>query len=189
MTVPKHTDEALAARMQEGTEEQAAEALAELVARYEQKMTRYANKFLYNYEDRQDAVQDVFIKVYQNIRSFRTEERFSPWIYRIAHNTFINVIKKQSREKVSTIDADTFFAWGAADESALAHHEQKLDRDLLDSYLSTLDVKYREVLVLYYFEEKRYKEIADILQIPAATVGVRLKRGREQLTQAHHNHT
>ena len=187
MTEHEHTDEALAALMQEGSEAEAADALTEIIARYQAKMTRYANKFLSTYEDRQDAVQDVFIKVYRNIRSFRTEERFSPWIYRIAHNTFINVIKKQSREKVSAIDADTFFSWGVADENELARHEQKLDRNLLDSYLSSLDVKYRAVLVLYYYEEKSYKEIADILQVPAPTVGVRLKRGREQLADIHKN--
>lgn len=175
------SDEALAAIMQEGGRAEAAEALAQLVERYEPKITRYANKFLHTYEDRQDAVQEVFIKVYQNIRSFRTKERFSPWVYRVAHNTFLNFIKKQKREHISTIDADQFFSWSAADEGVHKDHEQKLDRDMLDACLGELDVKYREVLVLYYFEEKNYKEIADIVRIPVATVGVRLKRGRDKM--------
>lgn len=178
------SDEALAEVLQSDDTDAVARALGIIMERYEAKMLRYANRFLTHYEDRQDAVQDVFIKVYQNIRSFRVSERFSPWIYRIAHNTFINVIKKQKREQVSAIDADTFFSWGLSDETATLHHESKLDRDLLERGLAEIDVKYREVLVLYYFEEKSYKEIADIMHIPIATVGVRLKRGRDILEKS-----
>ncbi|PCH92054.1 hypothetical protein COB80_00920, partial [Candidatus Kaiserbacteria bacterium] len=99
------TDEDIVQRVQSGD----TEAFALLIELYEKKITRYANKFLYNYQDREDAVQDVFIKAYQNIQSFRSGERFSPWIYRIAHNTFLNVVRKQSREKVSFFDTDQLF--------------------------------------------------------------------------------
>jgi RNA polymerase sigma-70 factor (ECF subfamily) len=177
----KNTDEELAAIMQSGVGEAVDSALTVLIGRYEKKMQRYATKFLYTYEDAQDAVQEVFIKVYKNIQSFDTEQRFSPWIYRIAHNTFINVIKKHKREKLASFDVDTFFSWNLSDEYEANRHEQKLDRNMLDHCLGEIDVKYREPLVLYYFEEKDYKEIADILQSPVATVGVRLRRGREQM--------
>ncbi len=53
----------------------------------------------------------------------------------------------------------------------------------MEEYLSALDVKYREVLVLFYFEEQSYEQIAEILQIPKATVGVRLKRARMAMKQ------
>jgi len=171
------TDEVLATHTQQGN----ADAFGVLVHRYEKKILRYANKFLYNYQDREDAVQDVFIKAYQNIQSFRPTERFSPWLYRIAHNTFINVIRKQSREKVSFFDTDSLFALSLADTNEASLREQKHDREILDQCLEKLSVKYREVLVLFYFEEKSYGEIADILQIPKATVGVRLARARAHM--------
>ena len=152
-----------------------------LVERYEPKLSRYANKFLYNYEDRQDAVQDVFIKTYQNIQSFRSGERFSPWIYRIAHNTYINVIKKNGREKVSSFDSDTLFSFNIKDENIEDLREQSEEREVLEQSLMKIDTKYREILVLFYFEEKSYEEISEILKIPKATVGVRLKRGRQQM--------
>ena len=174
-------DESIAALVQSGT----TDAFAVLVERYEKKMTRYANKFLYNYQDREDAVQDVFIKAYQNIQNFRTSERFSPWIYRIAHNTFINVVRTQSREKVSFFDTDQLFAANVPDENEEQVREQSLDREMLEQCLDKLDVKYREVLVLFYFEEKDYNEIAEIIRIPRATVGVRLARGRERLRNAY----
>ncbi len=160
-------------------------AFAQLLDRYETKMTRYANKFLYTYEDRQDAVQDVFIKVYKNIQSFNTSKSFSPWIYRIAHNTFINHIKKSKHEKLGIFDADQFFAWQARDEHEASDREQKEEREVLNQSLAQLSAKYREPLVLYYFEQKNYKEIAEILELPVATVGVRLRRGRVKMREAY----
>lgn len=176
-TFDDETDERIAQLVQKGNKE----AFGALVARYEVKISRYANKFLYAYQDREDAVQETFIKAYQNIQSFRTSERFSPWIYRIAHNTFLNVVRKQSREKVTFFDTDTLFALNISDSSEEALREQHEDREILEQQLETLSVKYREVLVLFYFEEKNYDEIADILHIPKATVGVRLARAREQM--------
>ncbi len=172
------TDEELVEILRNGGED-ANDAFTEIVERYEQKITRYANKFLYSYEDRQDAVQDVFLKAYQNIHSFRSNKPFSPWLYRIAHNTFINVIKKQKRERSISFDTDQIFAWNIPDEENTSEAEKAEDREELERCLGKLDVKYREPLVLYYFEEKSYKEIAEILQVPIATVGVRLKRGRD----------
>jgi len=84
-------DEAIALRVQNGD----TDAFGTLITRYEVKMLRYGKKFLGQYEDIEDAVQDAFIKAYTNIQSFNTSMSFSPWIYRIAHNTFINVIKKK----------------------------------------------------------------------------------------------
>lgn len=173
------TDENLAQIVQESVKNKSHEAFAILVARYEKKMERYANKFLYTYEDRQDALQDVFLKAYQNIQSFRTQDKFSPWIYRVAHNTFINVIKKQKREKVSYFDTDQLFAWNIPDESIKDRETQNYEREILNQSLSEISAKYREPLVLFYFEQKDYKEISDILHMPVATVGVRLRRGRE----------
>ena len=65
-----------------------------LMERYQAKLFRYGKKFLSDSDNIEDVVQDVFIKTYQNIKSFDTTQRFSPWIYRIAHNTYINAIKK-----------------------------------------------------------------------------------------------
>jgi RNA polymerase sigma-70 factor (ECF subfamily) len=172
------TDEELTKRVQEGHEE----AFTLLFDRYEKKIIRYGQKFLYNYEDVLDAVQETFIKSYRNIESFDATRKFSTWLYRIAHNTFINVIKKKGRESVSFFDFDTFFQFAIPDPTSVK--EDLLtseDKTALNECLTTLDPKYREPLVLYYFEEKAYQEIADIMHIPTATVGVRLKRARDIL--------
>lgn len=172
------SDEELAKKVQDGNRE----AFTLLFDRYEKKIIRYGQKFLYNYEDVLDAVQDTFIKTYRNISGFDTGRKFSTWLYRIAHNTFINVIKKRGRESVSFFDFDTFFQFSIADPASIK--ETILTKEgvaALTEELKKLDPKYREPLVLYYFEEKSYQEIADIMRIPTATVGVRLKRAREAL--------
>lgn len=172
------SDEQLAARAQAGD----TEAFGMLVERYEKKLLRYARRFLSDPEDGTDLVQDVFIKAYENLRSFDATRRFSPWIYRIAHNEFVNALKKRAaRRTIFTIDFDTLFPNLAADEQA---DSVALDRDIratIDRYLDQLDAKYREPLILYYLEEMDYRAIADVLRIPISTVGVRLSRAKSAL--------
>ncbi len=174
--ISETTDEQLAAAVQKGD----TESFGQLVDRYQAKMLRYARKFLLA-DNAEDAVQEVFIKAYQNINSFDAAQRFSPWVYRIAHNEFINHLKKQGREHLSFFDPDTFFPHPVAKETAEGEAERGLAKQIVEANLEKLDSKYREALVLFYLEELSYKEISDILKIPVATVGVRIKRAREAL--------
>jgi RNA polymerase sigma-70 factor (ECF subfamily) len=172
------TDEAIILRVQGGE----SEAFGDLVERYQEKLLRYARKFLLDPDDAKDIVQDVFIKAYQNIQSFDASRRFSPWVYRIAHNEFVNALKKRKASRtVFAFDIDTLFPHLQAPDTA---DSATLDRDLrktLGAHLEKLGPKYREPVVLYYLEEMDYKEISDILQIPVSTVGVRLARARGML--------
>ncbi len=174
--------------MEEKTDEELAQltgsgdiiAFGFLVKRYERKLLRYGKRFLFNYENIEDAVQVVFIKVYQNINSFNASKKFSPWIYRIAHNHFINIIKKSKKEPMLFFDADVIFSFSNKNNT-LKEIVVKEDKEEIEAYLQKINAKYREPIILYYFEDKNYKEIADILSIPISTVGIRLKRGREQI--------
>jgi len=153
-----------------------------LVERYEKKMMRYARKFLSNQEDIEDAIQGVFLKAYENIQSFDTKRKFSTWLYSIAHNKLVNVLKKNKRRSLLFFsDLDTFLPQRFAHNNV---HEDILDKEvrrMLDKCLEKLDYKYKEPLVLYYFEDMDYKQISDIMRIPVSTVGVRLKRGRKAM--------
>ncbi len=169
------TDEELALQTQKGVHE----AFTTLFSRYEEKMLRYGQRFLYSSEDQEDAVQEVFIKAYQNIQSFDTERKFSTWLYRIAHNTFINVIKKKGREPVSFFDFDTFIRIPVKNEHTIEDVVMtEEDKQKLSKFLKDLPLKYREPLILYYFEDMEYREIADVLHIPISTIGVRIKRAK-----------
>ncbi len=161
------------------------EAFDILARRYEKKLLRYGKKFLYNYENIEDVVQNVFIKAYVNIRGFDLSKKFSPWIYRIAHNEFINIIKKKKKEPFLFFEADTIFSF-TGKGNFLKDIEKTEEKEEIEKHLSKLKVKYREPIVLYYFEEKDYQEISDILKIPVSTVGTRLKRGRNEIKKLLH---
>jgi RNA polymerase sigma-70 factor (ECF subfamily) len=153
-------------------------AFSAIVERYEPKLQRYARKFLFGYEDSADLVQEVFIKAYINIKSFDLSRSFSPWIYRIAHNEFINEIKKRGREPMSIFDSDTILPHIVGKQTADEDLHKKETREIIEKCLEKINPKYREPLVLYYFEELGYKEIAEIMHIPVSTIGIRLKRGK-----------
>lgn len=177
------TDEEIAHLVKQGN----ADIFGELVERYEAKIVRYARKFLFGREDAEDLTQEVFIKAYTNIQSFDTARKFSSWLYRIAHNEFINKIKKNERQPLLFFDPDTLWPHPAAKETADKEANINDIRNMLDQGLGKLDAKYREVLVLYYYEELDYKEISEILRIPTSTVGVRLRRGRDKLKLHYQN--
>lgn len=157
------------------------EAFSVLLDRYLEKIKRYGRRFVYEKSNLDDLVQDVFIKVYVNIKSFSAGRRFSPWIYRIAHNEFVNTIRKRSYENLISLDFDTFLPRVVAPDNPAEDFDFKLLRDVVESSLSELDPKYREVIVLYFFEELDYQTISEVVAIPVATVGVRLKRAKEKL--------
>jgi len=171
------SDEEIVKKIQAGD----TESVGVLIERYEGKIKRYAKKFLSLAEDIDDIVQEIFIKVYTNIKSFDVDKKFSSWIYRIAHNELINILKKKQKNPLSFFDPDVLFPHPIAKESADGNIREKEIRKNLDQCLDKLPPKYRETLLLYYLEELDYKEIADIIHIPVSTVGVRLKRGRKLL--------
>jgi RNA polymerase sigma-70 factor, ECF subfamily len=156
-----------------------------LMERYQAKLFRYGKKFLSNEDNIEDVVQDVFVKTYQNIKSFDTSQRFSPWIYRIAHNTYINAIKKNSLNPLYLFDFDTLVSHTVVEDPIVREREQKEMKEIVDKGLSQIEPKYREILILYYIEDLSYKEIADILHVPIGTVGVRIMRAKEILKEAY----
>ncbi len=153
-----------------------------LMERYEGKMKRYAAKFISNQEDINDVVQDVFLKAYENIQSFDVKRRFSPWLYRIAHNELVNSLRKREKRKVlPLLDLDTFVPHNVKQDNPEQEVEKGEIKKFVQEGLEKLEFKYREPVFLYYFEELSYKEIADIMEIPVSTVGIRIKRAKEKM--------
>lgn len=158
------------------------ESFGILAERYIPKLLRYTKTLLSDADEAEDCVQDTLIKVFQNIRSFDSTRRFSPWIYRIAHNESMNLIQRRKKSiSLSLPDFDLMFPHlHPKNETEALLDKEALRRNLHD-FIDRLDVKYREPLHLYYFEEMSYEEIADVLKIPVSTVGIRLRRGRAAL--------
>ncbi len=173
------SDEQVALRVQQGDRD----AFGLLVERYQERLSRYARRFLQRDSDITDLVQDTFIRAYERLQSFDATQKFSPWIYRVAHNVFINELKRSSRSPLTLVDLDTLLVHPVYDDPAVRDRERREIAEALEVGLQKLSPKYREVLVLYYVEELGYKEIADVLEVPQGTVGVRLRRAKEALAQ------
>ncbi len=173
------TDEEIVLLVQHGDKEQ----FGVLVERYEKKILRYGKKFIVDIHEVEDITQDVFMNAYKNIKNFDHAQKFSPWLYRIAHNAFINGLKKNIFRPMVRFDFDTLVSHVVYEDPVQKEREQEEMRQLIDEVLDKLERKYKEVLVLYYQEELDYKEISEILKIPISTVGVRLTRGKVQLRE------
>ena len=177
LQISSSTDEQIADLVQKGQQE----LFGILMDRYERKLFSYGRKFLTGQENIEDVVQEVFIKTYQNIKSFDLKQKFSSWIYRIAHNTFVNALRKHSKSPLRFFDFDTFTAHPVYEDGMPAENEQKRIGELVDQGLEKLSPEYREIIILYFIENLSYKEIADVLHIPIGTVSVRLLRAKKML--------
>ena len=173
------SDEKLAELVQGGDKEK----FGLLMERYQPKLFRYGKRFLSDLDNIEDVVQDVFGKTYQNINSFNTSQRFSPWIERIAHNTYVNAMKKNSRGPLYLFDFDTLISHTVVEDPIIREKEKAEIKEMVDKTLSLVEPKYKEILVLYYIEDLSYKEISEVMHIPIGTVGVRVMRGKEILRQ------
>jgi len=146
-----------------------------IVLRYQRKLIDYAFYMISDEHKSEDVVQNAFIKAFENLNSFNTKKKFSSWIYRIVHNEAINQVKRQ--REFTLFDNINLEAKHNIEEDFLTKEEVFRVRDCLKK----LDLKYKEPLVLLYFEDKKYEEISDILRIPTSTVGVRIRRAKAQL--------
>lgn len=155
------------------------ELYSEIIKRYQLKLSHYLRKFIYNPDELEDVLQVVFIKAYKNLYSFNVKKKFSSWIYRISHNEALNHLKKYAKERIPLEDIE----YKLIDEKIDLNKE--IDRKLLktevEELLSILKLKYREPLILYFFEQKSYQEISDILHMPISTVGTLISRAKKTL--------
>ena len=137
-------------------------------------------------EDIADVLQDVFIKVYKNLNNFDQELKFSSWVYRITHNQVIsNFRKNKARPQTVPIEIDDNIVHNLAsdlDTGQLADLDYL--RQNINVVLDKLDLKYREVLILKFLEDKDYKEISDILKKPVGTVGTLINRAKVKFKKA-----
>lgn len=156
------------------------ESYSELVRRYEAPLLRYAAFLIQDSDTAQDIVQDTFIKTYQNLRSFNPDRKFSSWIYRIAHNTAMDEIKKRKAVNLDDYWLDRL----TAKESGIAEHiDKQLSARSVKRCLSRLEPKYREPLLLFFFQRKSYSEVSEVLRMPVSTVGVRINRAKARLKE------
>ncbi len=157
-----------------------------LVKRYQKKLLAFILRISNVAPDEaHDLLQEVFIKVYKNLNAYDQKLKFSSWIYRITRNHVISNYRKiKNKPQVLSweVDENTLNSL-TADINIEKTTDQALLRNQINQALKKLKPKYREVLILRYFEEKSYDEISDIIKRPRGTVGTLINRAKIQLQE------
>jgi RNA polymerase sigma-70 factor, ECF subfamily len=149
------------------------DAFEVIVTRYQRGLFNVALRMLGNYEDARDATQTAFIKAYEHLETFDSDQRFFSWLYRILKNECLNSLRgRRPTEPVSP-------GLQAGDESDPVEARER--HQAVQAALMALTVEYREVVVLRHFTDLSYDEIAAMLEIPPKTVKSRLYTARQQL--------
>jgi RNA polymerase sigma-70 factor (ECF subfamily) len=151
-------------------------AFAALVAQYEKPVYNVALRMLRNPEDARDIAQSVFMKAYQNLPNYDPQYKFYSWIYRMAINESLNVLRVRDR---TAGPVDERLAEEGAGPSELLADEQR--RDVVLDAVHRLKPEHRAVIVLRYFVDRNYEDMGEILGIDARTVKSRLYTARQLL--------
>lgn len=155
-----------------------------LMKKYEEKLKRYIHRLTnVSREEAEDLLQEIFIKAYQNLNDFDKNLKFSSWMYRIAHNQIISHWRKIKRrpQKAEFNVNNGFLDNLASDLNMEKEINNRFLRKEIEQTLDKLNIKYREVLILRFFEEKSYEEISDIVKKPKGTVATLLNRAKKEL--------
>lgn len=163
-----------------------------LITRYQAPLTRYVRRISnFSAEDVEDLLQEVFIKVYRNLNEFNQSLKFSSWIYRITHNEVISQFRKV-KARPETYDSElneNILQKIKSELDVEKEIDQTLNKEIFQKLLKSIDIKYREILILRYFEDKDYTEISDILKKPKGTVATLLNRAKKKLLEQYEQST
>lgn len=159
----------------------------ELVRRYQRPIAAYVYRMVGDYDSALDLTQEVFIKVYNSLNRYRSEFKFSTWIYKIAHNAAIDHLRRHSARGQAISTNDSGERSEAVVECRRLTPEQESERNERCSEIETvvqlLPHAYRELIVLRHSHDLSYDEIADVTGLPLGTVKNRLFRAREAMRE------
>jgi RNA polymerase sigma-70 factor, ECF subfamily len=148
--------------------------VAQLVAEHHQAVYRYAYRLTGSVQDAEDLTQEVFLAAQRNIGQLRNIGMAKSWLFAILRNCFLK--EKQRRRPATAADVAM-----NVDSIASPPQKEEIDRDQLQAALNSLPEVFRLAVVMFYFEECSYQEIAEKLELPIGTVMSRLARAKGHL--------
>lgn len=170
-----------------------AAAFEVLVGRYQRRLFGLVRHYTRSAAEVEDIVQDTFLKAYSRLSTFQQSSSFYTWLYRIAVNTILDVMKRHGRSPVTAVeDPELLQGSGTGAEDATAARLQvrpdaRLERqeiaDITRGVMEELPEIFRTVLVMRELEQMAYQDIADTLEISIGTVESRLFRARAKFKQ------
>ncbi len=163
------------------------ELFSVIIDRYQTKVFSTVYHYTHDQEEARDLTQEIFIKLYNNLKSYQSKASFSTWLYRIAVNRCIDWTRKKRLQTISTIYDnseeeidiyDTIADSGGGPEEELIKQE---NRAYIRKVVEELPEIYKTVIILYYFEDFSPQEISEITGDPKRTIETRLYRGKNLL--------
>ena len=173
-------------------EQQDERAYAELMMKYRDTIYYMMLKMVGNEEDAEDLTLEAFGKAFNRLHQYSPSYAFSTWLFKIASNNCIDFIRKK---RISTLSLDQPMNGDDDNSSDFSDSitnnnldpEEKFIRKqkirIMREIVDQLKPRYRELIILRYFREYSYEEIADHLELPLGTIKAQLYRAREQLYQ------
>ena len=160
-------------------------AFSQLVQEHSGLVYRVALRVL-GARDAQDASQEVWVRVWRNIKNFRGDSAFTTWLYRITMNTCLSARQKEARRTDRQYDGEVPFlaepAGGDADPETSALNAER--REEIEAALEHVRADHRAALVLRHMEGLSYAEIAEVLDVPDGTAKGWVSRGRAAMLVA-----
>ncbi len=159
----------------------------ELVRRYQRPISAYVYRMVGNYESALDLTQEIFIKVYNSLNRYRSEFKFSTWIYKIAHNAAVDHLRRTATREQSLVVGSEDNQFDLPIESGHPSPEQESEqrerRGEIETVVRALPGNYRELIILRHSQDLSYEEIVEVTGLPLGTVKNRLFRAREMMRQ------
>ena len=161
------------------------QAFSYLVDKYKDMVFTLAFRILKNRENAEEVAQDSFVKVYQNLKKFKSKSKFSTWLYRIVYNTAISRVRVKQNPTMS-IDDQKFFEIEDEKQNVIKNFDIENNKMILQRLLNKLDESDRALITLYYLDECKISEIAEITGQNNSNIKVKLHRTRKKMKEELH---
>lgn len=156
------------------------DAFAKLMTFYKVRIFNFGKSFFHNETDSEDFVQDVFIKVFTHLDSFKGNSMFSTWLMKIAWTTAVNAVNR--KKETAGIEDETIIpdSEGFSPEDAQI---RKLTQDAIREAISELPEKYATCVEMYFYYDIPYQEISEITEFPVNTIKSHIFRAKKILKE------
>ena len=173
------TDEEIVLRVRSGD----TRPFSELVERYQDRVFGLALRFTGDRGEAEEIAQEVFLKAFRGLSSFRGDSQISTWIHRITGNQCIDWQRKKKRKRATSAPLEEGLEIPDERESPERAFAQSEEARVVSAAVASLPARYRDVVSLYYEDGRTYEQIGERLHVPVKTVETRLYRARKLLRE------
>jgi RNA polymerase sigma-70 factor (ECF subfamily) len=160
------------------------QAFARLVEAYQGPVYNLAYRMLGNATEAEDATQETFVRVYTKLHTYQPDRRLSSWVFSIASHYCIDRLRRRSHTSFLSLDEDPLVTVLPSGEQGPEDSALRTEtRDEIQELVAQLPPAYRVPLILRYWQDMSYQEIADVLGLSVQAVKSRLHRARLQMTE------